>query len=378
MPCDYCIYKNIFYLLLPTSQLITNQSILKFMSMQLTGFSKFLIVAVIVGLIGFGLMKLRDSGTIGGGSSEKTEQTEQNDRNSGEKTENTENEQSPKKDDSKTTNSVSEFNYTPKDPVNGVLKGVVELGASGFNMFVVNIDKDKNWSQEYAEFGSSLVAEGMTSGKDVKETLKNYISNIVNHGVSTKNIHFVVSSGAAQSEKIPDIIRALKQMGFIVNTVTPEQEGKLALSCVLPKEFYEDSYVVDIGSGNTKISWANGSDLASAKSVETHGAKYFQKKTPDEQVATDVTAAAAQVPQNKRTNCFIIGGVPSSLAEKVRANKEERYTVLKMPSDYTGKDQKQKSGLNIYNAIQTKTKTTNFVFDWHANFTIGFLLGLKY
>jgi hypothetical protein len=347
------------------------------MSMQLTGFSKFLIVAIIVVLIGFGLTKLRDSGTIGGGSSEKTEQTEQTDHNSGEKTEKTETEQSPKQDDSKTTSSVSEFNYTPKDPVNGVLKGVVELGASGFNMFIIRVDKDKNWKQEKAEFGSSLISEGLTSGKDVKETLKNYIANIVNFGVSTKNIHFVVSSGAAQAEKTPDIIRALKQMGFIVNTVTPEQEGKLALSCVLPKEFYEDSYVVDIGSGNTKISWANGSDLASAKSVETHGAKYFSKGTSDAQVTNDAGAAAAQVPQTKRATCFIIGGIPFELAKKGR-NGKERYTVLKMPSAYTPEGEKQKAGLNIYNAIQTKTKTDTFVFDWHANFTIGFLLGLKY
>lgn len=340
--------------------------------MQLTGFSKFLIVAVSIVAIYFGLMQLKNSGVIGSKTSDKTEQT----TSSSDKTDLKEEDNSSKKEDTKTTSVVSEFNYTPKDPINGVLKGVVELGASGFNMFVIRVDKDKNWKQEKAEFGSSLVAEGLTSGKDVKETLKNYIANIVNFGVSTKNIHFVVSSGAVQSEKIPDIIRALKQMGFVVNTVTPEQEGKLALSCVLPKEFYEDSYVVDIGSGNTKISWATGADLASAKGLETHGAKYYGKGTSDAQVTTDVTAAAAQVPQKNRTTCFIIGGIPFELAKKSR-NGKERYTVLKMPKDYTPEGEKQKAGLNIYTAIQSKTKTDTFVFDWHANFTIGFLLGLK-
>lgn len=37
------------------------------------------------------------------------------------------------------------FNYTPEKPVNGEYKGVVEVGASGFNSFVVNIDKEKRW-----------------------------------------------------------------------------------------------------------------------------------------------------------------------------------------------------------------------------------------
>jgi hypothetical protein len=35
------------------------------------------------------------------------------------------------------------------------------------------------------------------------------------------------------------------------------------------------------------------------------------------------------------------------------------------------------AGLNIYKAIEDATKTDTFVFDWDANFTIGFLLGLR-
>ncbi len=36
-----------------------------------------------------------------------------------------------------------EFNYTPEKPVNGALRGVVELGATGFNSFVINMDNQK-------------------------------------------------------------------------------------------------------------------------------------------------------------------------------------------------------------------------------------------
>ena len=35
------------------------------------------------------------------------------------------------------------------------------------------------------------------------------------------------------------------------------------------------------------------------------------------------------------------------------------------------------SGLNIYKGIVETTKTDTFVFDWDANFTIGFLLSLN-
>ena len=36
-----------------------------------------------------------------------------------------------------------------------------------------------------------------------------------------------------------------------------------------------------------------------------------------------------------------------------------------------------KAGLNIYKAILDATGVKQVVFDWDANFTIGFLLGLK-
>jgi hypothetical protein len=57
-------------------------------------------------------------------------------------------------------------------------------------------------------------------------------------------------------------------------------------------------------------------------------------------------------------------------------NGKERYTVLKAPADYKAEGEKQKAGLNIYKAIADATGCQTFVFDWDANFTIGFLLTL--
>jgi hypothetical protein len=268
--------------------------------------------------------------------------------------------------------SKTAFDYKPLPPVNGRLKGVVELGASGFNSFIIRIDDEKNWKLEKAEFGNSLVIENMATDDDVRAGLKKYIGGMLDYGVNGKQIHFVVSSGAQKAEGTQKIIKALKSLNYQVNEVTPEKEGKLALRSVLPGDFESNSYVVDIGSGNTKISWKDGS---STTAIETYGAKYFQNSVSDDKVASEVSAKAKQVPSGKRKTCFIIGGVPFEMAKKVR-NGKERYTVLDAPSAYKLEDAKGKAGVNIYRSIAEATGTQQFVFDWDANFTIGFLLDL--
>ncbi|QJW89907.1 hypothetical protein HNV11_11225 [Spirosoma taeanense] len=265
------------------------------------------------------------------------------------------------------------FTYTPPAPQNGKLKGVVELGASGFNSFIIRVDDQKNWKLEKAEFNNSLVLENMASQDDIRSGLKNYIGKMLDFGVGGRDIHFVVSSGAAKAEGTAKITQALKSLNYVVNTVTPEQEGSLALRSVLPADYASNSFVVDIGSGNTKISWKEN---GSTKALETYGAKYYQNNTSDETVASEVASKAKQIPSDHRKTCFIIGGVPFELAKAVR-NGKERYTVLDAPSAYKLDNAKSKAGLNIYKAIADATGCDQFVFDWDANFTIGYLLTLR-
>jgi hypothetical protein len=264
------------------------------------------------------------------------------------------------------------FAYEAPAPVGGKLKGVVELGASGFNSFVVRIDQNRNWKLEQAEFGNSLVLENMATDNDVRLGLKSYIGKMLDTGVSGRDIHFVVSSGALMAPTTVKIMKSLKSLGYVVNTVTAEKEGVLGLRSVLPPSFAGKAFVADIGSGNTKISWLNGN---SPQSLESYGAKYFEKNTADAVVAADVKAKAEQVPAGLRQTCFIIGGIPSELAKQVRQGKE-RYTVLKAADAYQLTNAKGKSGLTIYKALAEGTGCQQFVFDWDANFTIGYLLTL--
>jgi len=343
---------------------------------RLTVAGRLLITALVLGAIYFGFRMFGGQEALKKLAPETQTEVATNNSSSSESVSNT-SESSSSASDSQSSSATDggekpRFDYTPPGPIAGKLKGVVELGASGFNSFIIRIDADKNWKLEKAEFGNSLVLENMASDDDIRAGLKKYIAGMLDYGVSGKDIHFVVSSGAVKAEGTQKIIGVLKSLKYFVNTVTPEQEGKLGLKSVQPAKYADNSFVTDIGSGNTKISWKEGSKI---NSVETYGAKYFQNNTSDETVSKEVQAKAKQVPSDKRTTCFIIGGVPFELAKKVRKDKE-RYTVLDAPSAYQLDNAKSKAGLNIYKSIADATGCKQFVFDWDANFTIGFLLDL--
>lgn len=266
-----------------------------------------------------------------------------------------------------------EFNYTPEKPQNGTLRGVVELGATGFNSFVINMDNQKRWEIISKDFGESLAYEGLATTDDIRNGLKKYISGMFDKGVAKNNIHFVISSGAQKEPKTATISNELKKMGYVVNNVTPEQEAKFGLKATIPPPFADNSFMVDIGSGNTKVSWDENANL---RTMELPGAKYYEKGTADDEVYNTIKTQAAKIPEGKRNVGFIIGGVPFTLAKQHRKG-EERYTVLKAPSSYKAADKKMAAGLNIYKAFVDATQTDTFVFDWDANFTIGFLLTLN-
>lgn len=267
--------------------------------------------------------------------------------------------------------SPGKFAYVPPAPVGGKLKGVVELGASGFNSFVVRIDPQRNWKLEKAEFGNSLVLENMATDDDIRRGLKAYIGKMLDYGVSGRDIHFVVSSGAATAEGTKHIMESLKALGYVVHLVTPEQEGSLGLRAAVPAAYADKAFMVDMGSANTKIAWQAAGKTTVAN---TYGSKYYQQALPDSRVAADVADKAAQVPTARRATCFIIGGVPYELAKATRQG-QELFTVLKAPADYAQLDgAKLKAGVTIYKALAEATGCQQFVFGWDTNFTIGYLL----
>ena len=265
------------------------------------------------------------------------------------------------------------FSYRPAAPVNGKLRGVVELGASGFNMFIIRMDAQRNWKMEKSEFGNSLVMENMATDEDIRTGLKAYIGKMLDFGVSGRDIHFVVSSGAAMADVTRRIVKSLESLKYVVNTVTAEREGMLGLRAALPPTYSDKAFLVDMGSANTKISWMENGQ---AKSVSSYGAKYYEKGLDDAAVAADVKSKAVLVPAALRGTCFIIGGVPYELAKAVR-QAQEPYTVLRPADGYPQLEgAKVKAGLNIYRTVAATTTCPQFVFGYDTNFTIGYLLTL--
>lgn len=265
------------------------------------------------------------------------------------------------------------FNYIPEKPENGILRGVVEVGATGFNSFVINMDAQKRWEIVSKDFGESLAYEGLATTDDIRLGLKKYLAAMFDKGVTNNNMHFIISSGAQKEPKTITISNELKKMGYVVNNVTADQEAKFGFRATVPPAFADNSFLVDIGSGNTKISWQDGGSL---KSMELPGAKYYEKGIADEKIYEQVKTQVSVIPEGKRNVGFILGGVPFTLAKQHRKGKE-RYTVLKASQGYKAVDKKMGAGLTIYKAIADATKTDTFVFDWDANFTIGFLLALR-
>ncbi|MBH8560517.1 DUF6799 domain-containing protein [Hymenobacter negativus] len=265
------------------------------------------------------------------------------------------------------------FTYRPTAPVDGKLKGVVELGASGFNLFIVRVDNQHNWKLEKSEFGNSLVMENMATEEDVRNGLKTYIGKMLDFGVSGRDIHFVVSSGAAMSDVTRHIVRSLEALKYVVTTVTPEREGVLGLKAALPTSFADKAFVLDMGSANSKIAWLAGGQ---PHVEDTYGSKYYEKDISDAAAIADVKAKAEKVPARLRSTCFVIGGVPYELAKTGRQGQEP-YTVLKAADAYSQlSGAKIKSGLNIYQAVASATGCQQFVFGYDPNFTIGYLLSL--
>ena len=265
------------------------------------------------------------------------------------------------------------FTYTAPPVGIGVQRGIISLGPTGFDAFIIRIDAQHNWALEKSNYGVSLLKEGMATPADIVNLLKERIGEMVSYGVGKTNIHFIVSAGSRAVEGTQKIIDATESLRFKVNTKTPYEEARLAFKATVPASFQSESFLVDMGSGITKIAWmADGK----VKSLTSYGSKYFQDTISDNAVYDDVVIKAQQIPAGNRKRCFILGGAPSDLAKESN-NRSGPYTVLKLPEQYgIIKNAKLRSGLNIYKAIQKTTQCSQFIFDWHSDFSIGYLLSL--
>ena len=265
------------------------------------------------------------------------------------------------------------FTYTPPAPVKGRLLGVAVLGATGFDMFVVRADKHHAWQLVKSEYNRSYLIEGMATESDIRSRLDNYLKEMQAAGVRPQDTHLLVSSGAAQSPGTVQVAKALQAKGYHLTQVTPAQEARYAALATLPAAYDGRGFVVDIGSGNTKLAWHSAGHIETAV---TYGSKaYLSKLLKTPTVVADVKTKAQEIPTADRSICLLLGGVAHELAALTR-HGDERYTTLILPAASYGPGitAQQKAGLLIYEDIAEATGCQQFVFDWHSNFAIGYLL----
>jgi serine/threonine protein kinase len=261
----------------------------------------------------------------------------------------------------------SKYNVAHPIEADGVKKGVIELGKTGFNSYVVTIDGKKNWRQENMT-GSDDITYETTTFEDTKMSMKNCIARMLDFGVRPQNIHFIVRSGIMKEDLVVKIKEELIKQGYYVNAITPDQEAAYTIKCVIPTDYFNSAFALNIGETKTKMSFVKNNNFMG---VEADGANYFNKN--EQEVYESISASALKIPIRNTKTCFIVDSKALEFVKQMRQGNE-RFTILKSPDEYTPEGNEQKAALNIYRAIANKTNCKEFIFDWDANFTIGFLL----
>ncbi len=257
------------------------------------------------------------------------------------------------------------------DSITGKKMGSVIIGSTGFDAFQIEIDSIGNWKLINSRFNPSRVHEDEVTLEMVTSGLTEYFNEMVEDGILEDDIYLLISSSASQNPRLTGITAVLERIGMNVTSINSFDEGKYGYLALMIPELNDSSYVVDLGSGNTKVSWIENGEI---RSMETYGSKYHQLKTPDQLVFNEMENIIKMIPEPNRKYCLIIGGVPFRLAKDLEKHLG-RYTFLKQPEFYEpGDDETLKSGLNIYRSIYQTSGTRCFVFDWNSNFSIGYLI----
>lgn len=267
---------------------------------------------------------------------------------------------------------IRTFDYKSEKPVDGKLIAAIEIGSSGLNYFIVNMDDHDRWSLIKSGFGKSDLLDMKTDIESIFLKIESYKREIISAGVDKKDIYVIASSSAIETSDIEEIKSRLSISDIKLRSVSAKEEGYYDLLATIPVEFIKEGFLVDIGSGNTKITWAGDKDTVS---METFGSKYYLEKVHDTTAFRTVRDILLEIPIENRNLCFLLGGIPYEFAS-VTNKRDGRYTILEQPGKYSPSSMKAKSGKVIYSAIYLDP-TYSYIFDWDANFSIGYLLSLK-
>lgn len=154
--------------------------------------------------------------------------------------------------------------FIPSSIISQELYGGIEIGSKGIKMSVISVQNIKKGKYDVIDFWTENVATAKGIGIDGNiaesdmgtafyEVMKNYTKIIREYKIKEKNIFIVVSSGVGMAKNIDFFLKRLHMSTNLdVAIISSETEAKLLLKgCIPPKE-YSDSFILDIGGGNTK------------------------------------------------------------------------------------------------------------------------------
>ncbi len=269
---------------------------------------------------------------------------------------------------------IDSFNYTRIKPQNGQLYATIVLGSSGLDAFIINADSSDNWELIKSMYGESNIITDEAASKSNIQQMGSYIEEFEANGVRQKNTYLVVSSSAVKNNSVKSLISHLDTMDYIqTKIVSEDEESFFALKALLPPEFIDEAYTMDIGSGNTKLSWFEDAII---ESEIMYGSNFHLNNLDKEEVLSNIKKSLKSIPEKKRNFCFIIGGAVYEIIKNERV-EGNRYTVLKDLNTYSPETKKGQNGLMFLSTMEDELKTQNFIFDWESNFGIGYLLTIN-
>jgi exopolyphosphatase/pppGpp-phosphohydrolase len=144
------------------------------------------------------------------------------------------------------------------------LYGGIEIGSKGVKITVLDIKNAKKGEFELKDFWTenTAIAKGISTDgilfkEDIEKTtqivLKNYTKLLTEYKISDSKIFIIASSGVGMAKNVKDLSDAIeKYTKKEVGTITMDMEAKLLVKGGIPANRYLNSFIIDIGGGNTK------------------------------------------------------------------------------------------------------------------------------
>jgi len=154
--------------------------------------------------------------------------------------------------------------FIPFHLISQELYAGIEIGGKGIKMSIIKVRNVKKGKYKVQDFWTENIAiakgialDGKLAINDIETANNAVIANynkIANeYKVEKSKIFIVVSSGVGMAKNVDVLLQKLNQLtNKKVEIISSQKEAKLLLKGCIPPKYYLNSFIMDIGGGNTK------------------------------------------------------------------------------------------------------------------------------